>query len=139
MILKSRKEAAEVTLAEMEVSEVVDMAVDTLEEYGVMEMDYPEGEEPAENEAICVDVDGNQVKVSVGDGVLSVDLDEEDMIEISLDQNHEDAKAELVEDLEDKAKKNEKEEARKRFEAWREKHKTEKMKKEVKRISKRIR
>lgn len=139
MIRRFRKEAEEVKALDMEVSDVVDMAVDALEERGVMEMDYQEGEEPAENEAICVDEEGNQAHISIMDGILTIDLDEEDMIEIDLDKTADDVKAELEEDLNEKFDKNEKEEARKRFEAWKERCKLHKMKKEGKRIKKNLR
>ena len=52
MIRRFRKEAEEIKALDMEVSDIVDLAVDALEERGVMEIDYQEGEEPAENEAI---------------------------------------------------------------------------------------
>lgn len=139
MIRRFRKEAEEVKVLDMEVSDVVDMAVDALEERGVMEMDYKEGEEPAENEAICVDEEGNQAHISIMDGILTIDLDEEDMIEIDLDKTADDVKAELEEDLNEKFDKNEKEEARKRFETWKERCKLHKMKKEGKRIKKNLR
>lgn len=139
MIRKFRKEAEEVKTLDMEVSDVVDIAVDALEEYGVMEMDYQEGEEPAENEAICVDEEGNQVHISVMDGVLTIDLDEEDLIEIDLNKTADDVKTELEEDLNEKFKKNEKEEALRRFEIWKERLKLHKMKREGRRIKKNLR
>lgn len=131
-----RREAEEVKVLDMEVSDVVDMAVDALEKYGVMEMDYPEGEEPEENEAICVDEDGNQALVSVMDGKLMLDLDEEDEIVIDLDQVMDDAKSELEADLEEKFNKNTAEEARRRFELRRLREKCKRTRKEGKRMRK---
>ena len=137
-----RREAEEVKVLDMEVSDVIDMAVDALEKYGVMEMDYPEGEEPEENEAICVDEDGNQALVSVMDGKLMLDLDEEDEIVIDLDQVMDDVKSELEADLEEKFNKNTAEEARRRFELRRlreRKSHIERMRKEGKRIRRNFR
>ena len=137
-----RREAEEVKVLDMEVSDVIDMAVDALEKYGVMEMDYPEGEEPEENEAICVDEDGNQALVSVMDGKLTIDLDEEDEIVIDLDQVMDDVKSELEADLEEKFNKNTAEEARRRFELRRlreRKSHIERMRKEGKRTRKNFR
>ena len=137
-----RREAEEVKVLDMEVSDVIDMAVDALEKYGVMEMDYPEGEEPEENEAICVDEDGNQALVSVMDGKLMIDLDEEDEIVIDLDQVMDDVKSELEADLEEKFNKNTAEEARRRFELRRlreRKSRNERMRKEGKRIKRNFR
>ena len=136
MIRRFRKEAEEIKALDMEVSDIVDLAVDALEERGVMEIDYQEGEEPAENEAICIDEEGNQAHISVMDGVLTIDLDEEDMIEVELDETIEEVKAELEEELNEKFEKNEKEEARRRFEAWKKRCKINKMKREGKRINK---
>ena len=137
-----RREAEEVKVLDMEVSDVIDMAVDALEKYGVMEMDYPEGEEPEENEAICVDEDGNQALVSVMDGKLMIDLDEEDEIVIDLDQVMDDVKSELEADLEEKFNKNTAEEARRRLELRRlreRKSRNERMRKEGKRIRRNFR
>ena len=137
-----RREAEEVKVLDMEVSDVIDMAVDALEKYGVMEMDYPEGEDPEENEAICVDEDGNQALVSVMDGKLMIDLDEEDEIVIDLDQVMDDVKSELEADLEEKFNKNTAEEARRRFELRRlreRKSRNERMRKEGKRIKRNFR
>ena len=137
-----RREAEEVKVLDMEVSDVIDMAVDALEKYGVMEMDYPEGEEPEENEAICVDEDGNQALVSVMDGKLMIDLDEEDEIVIDLDQVMDDVKSELEADLEEKFNKNTAEEARRRLELRRlreRKSRNERMRKEGKRIKRNFR
>ena len=137
-----RREAEEVKVLDMEVSDVIDMAVDAIEKYGVMEMDYPEGEEPEENEAICVDEDGNQALVSVMDGKLMIDLDEEDEIVIDLDQVMDDVKSELEADLEEKFNKNTAEEARRRFELRRlreRKSRNERMRKEGKRIKRNFR
>ena len=137
-----RREAEEVKVLDMEVSDVIDMAVDALEKYGVMEMDYPEGEEPEENEAICVDEDGNQALVSVMDGKLMIDLDEEDEIVIDLDQVMDDVKSELEADLEEKFNKNTAEEACRRLELRRLKERKshiERMRKEGKRIRKNFR
>ena len=127
-----RREAEEVKVLDMEVSDVIDMAVDALEKYGVMEMDYPEGEEPEENEAICVDEDGNQALVSVMDGKLMIDLDEV----------MDDVKADLEADLEEKLNKNTAEEARRRLELRRlreRKSRNERMRKEGKRIKRNFR
>ena len=137
-----RREAEEVKVLDMEVSDVIDMAVDALEKYGVMEMDYPEGEEPEENEAICVDEDGNQALVSVMDGKLMIDLDEEDEIVIDLDQVMDDVKSELEADLEEKFNKNTAEEARRRLELRRlreRKSHIERVRKEGKRIRRNFR
>ena len=137
-----RREAEEVKVLDMEVSDVIDMAVDALEKYGVMELDYPEGEEPEENEAICVDEDGNQALVSVMDGKLMIDLDEEDEIVIDLDQVMDDVKSELEADLEEKFNKNTAEEARRRLELRRlreRKSRNERMRKEGKRIRRNFR
>ena len=137
-----RREAEEVKVLDMEVSDVIDMAVDALEKYGVMEMDYPEGEEPEENEAICVDEDGNQALVSVMDGKLMIDLDEEDEIVIDLDQVMDDVKSELEADLEEKFNKNTAEEARRRLELRRlreRKSHIERVRKEGKRIKRNFR
>ena len=137
-----RREAEEVKVLDMEVSDVIDMAVDAIEKYGVMEMDYPEGEEPEENEAICVDEDGNQALVSVMDGKLMIDLDEEDEIVIDLDQVMDDVKSELEADLEEKFNKNTAEEARRRLELRRlreRKSRNERMRKEGKRIKRNFR
>lgn len=118
--LSRRYEAEEKDCCDaLEVEAIVDLAVDALGEYGVNEIEYEEGEEPEENEAICADEDGNEVGVEVKGNKLKIDLDEDEDIVIKLDQPVEDVKAELKGDLEDKlADQEEAEECNRRFEAW---------------------
>lgn len=103
----------------LEVEALVDLAVASLAEYGVNEIDYPEGEEPDENEAICADEDGNEVGIQVNGKELLIDLDEEEDIIVNLDQPVEDVKEEIKADLEEKMAEQEvAEESARRFEAW---------------------
>lgn len=103
----------------LEVEALVDLAVASLAEYGVNEIDYPEGEEPDENEAICADEDGNEVGIQVNGKELLIDLDEEEDIIVNLDQPVEDVKEEIMADLEEKMAEQEvAEESARRFESW---------------------
>lgn len=103
----------------LEVEALVDLAVASLAEYGVNEIDYPEGEEPDENEAICADEDGNEVGIQINGKELLIDLDEEEDIIVNLEQPVEDVKEEIKADLEEKMAEQEvAEESARRFEAW---------------------
>lgn len=86
-----------------EVSDIVDKAVDALGEYGISEIEYEEDKEPPENEAICNDEDGNEVNISVNadDAKLSIELDEENTIEIDLNAPEKDVDEALSADLEE--------------------------------------
>ena len=86
----------------LEVEALVDLAVKALADYGVEEIEYAEGEEPDENEAICADEEGNEVGVEVNGKKLKIDLDEEEDIVVDLAQPVEDVKAEIKADLEEK-------------------------------------
>lgn len=119
----------------LEVDALVDLAVAALAEYGVNEIEYEEGEEPDENEAICADEEGNEVGVTVKGKKLTIDLDEEEDIEVGLDQPVEAVKEEIKADLEEKMGEQEEaeaEECNQRFEAWK---RNRRMKKEGRRIS----
>lgn len=85
------------------VSEIVDKAVDALGEYGIVEIEYEEDKEPPENEAICNDEDGNEVNISVNedDAKLSIQLDEENTIEIDLAAPEDEVDEALSADLEE--------------------------------------
>ena len=87
----------------VEVSDIVDKAVDALGEYGISEIEYEEDNEPPENEAVCNDEDGNEVNISVNadDAKLSIELDEENTIEIDLNAPEEDVDEALSADLEE--------------------------------------
>lgn len=103
----------------LEVEALVDLAVKALKDFGVDEIEYEEGEEPDENEAICADEEGNEVGVEVKGNQLKIDLDEEEDIIVKLDQPVDAVKEELKADLEEKlAEQEEVEECNKRFEAW---------------------
>lgn len=112
---------------ELELEALVDLAVAALAEFGVTEIEYEEGEEPDENEAICADEEGNEVGIEVNGKTLKIDLDEEEDIVVKLDQPVEDVKAEIKADLEEKladqeeAEAEEAEECNRRFEAWKRK------------------
>ena len=86
-----------------EVSDIVDKAVDALGEYGISEIEYEEDNEPPENEAVCNDEDGNEVNISVNadDAKLSIELDEENTIEIDLNAPEKDVDEALSADLEE--------------------------------------
>ena len=117
----------------LEVEALVDLAVDALAAYGVNEIEYEEGEEPDENEAICADEEGNEVGVTVDGKKLTIDLDEDEDIVVKLDQPAEDVKAEIKADLEEKmADQEEAEESNRRFEAWK---RNRSLRKEGKRVS----
>lgn len=129
-----KKEAeAENACDALEMEALVDLAVGALAEYGVNEIEYEEGEEPEENEAICADEEGNEVGVEVKGKTLKIDLDEDEDIVVKLDQPVDDVKAEIKADLEEKmAEQEEAEECNRRFEAWK---RERKLRKEGKRIS----
>lgn len=131
---RSRREAeAEDACDALEVEAIVDLAVKALKDFGVEEIEYEEGEEPEENEAICADEDGNEVGVEVKGKTLKIDLDEDEDLVIKLDQPVEDVKAELKEDLEGKlADQEEAEECNRRFEAWK---RNRSLRKEGKRVA----
>ena len=117
----------------LEVEALVDLAVKALAEFGVNEIEYEEGEEPDENEAICADEEGNEVGVTVKGKKLTIDLDEEDDIVVDLAQSVDDVKAEIKADLEEKmADQEEAEECNKRFEAWK---RDRRLRKEGKRVA----
>lgn len=121
----------------LEVEALVDLAVKALADYGVNEIEYEEGEEPAENEAICADEEGNEVGVTVKGKKLTIDLDEEDDIVVDLAQPVDDVKAEIKADLEEKMadqeeEEKEAEECNKRFEAWK---RDRRLRKEGKRVA----
>lgn len=131
---KSKKDEkdAENACDALEVEALVDLAVKALADYGVNEIDYEEGEEPDENEAICADEEGNEVGVEVKGKKLKIDLDEEEDIIVDLAQPVEDVKAEIKADLEEKmAEQEEAEECNRRFEAWK---RNRNLRKEGKRI-----
>lgn len=115
-----KKEAeAENACDALEVEALVDLAVNALADYGVNEIEYAEGDEPDENEAICADEDGNEVGIEVKDNMIKIDLDEEEDLIVKLDQPVEDVKAEIKADLEEKlADQEAAEESARRFEAW---------------------
>lgn len=135
---KARKEAeAENACDALETEALVDLAVKALAEFGVNEIEYEEGEEPDENEAICADEEGNEVGVEVDGKKIKIDLDEEEDIVVKLDQPVEDVKAEIKADLEEKlADQEEAEECARRFEAWK---RERRLRKEGKRVSSRNR
>lgn len=101
---EDEKEGKEENLIDVaEVSDIVDKAVDALEEYGITEIEYEDDQEPPENEAICNDEDGNEVNISVNsdDAKLSIELDEENTIEIDLNAPEKDVDEALSDDLEE--------------------------------------
>lgn len=101
---EDEKEGKEENLIDVvEVSDIVDKAVDALGEYGISEIEYEEDNEPPENEAVCNDEDGNEVNISVNadDAKLSIELDEENTIEIDLNAPEEDVDEALSADLEE--------------------------------------
>ena len=101
---EDEKEGKEENLIDVaEVSDIVDKAVDALGEYGISEIEYEEDNEPPENEAVCNDEDGNEVNVSVNadDAKLSIELDEENTIEIDLNAPEKDVDEALSADLEE--------------------------------------
>ena len=117
----------------LEVEALVDLAVKALKDYGINEIEYEEGEEPDENEAICADEDGNEVGVEVKGKTLKIDLDEEEDLVIKLDQPVDGVKEELKADLEDKlAEQEEAAECNRRFEAWK---RNRQLRKEGRRVS----
>lgn len=121
----------------LEVEALVDLAVAALAEYGVEEIEYEEGEEPDENEAICSDEEGNEVGVTVDvegkSPKLTIDLDEDEDIVVKLDQPVEDVKSEIKDDLEEKmAEQEEADECNQRFEAWK---RARNLRKEGKRVA----
>ena len=129
---KKEEKDAENACDALEVEALVDLAVKALADYGVNEIDYEEGEEPDENEAICADEEGNEVGVEVKGKKLKIDLDEEEDIVVDLAQPVEDVKAEIKADLEEKmAEQEEAEECNRRFEAWK---RNRNLRKEGKRI-----
>ena len=115
-----KKEAeAENACDALEVEALVDLAVKVLKGFGINEIEYEEGEEPDENEAICADEDGNEVGVEVDGKKLKIDLDEDEDLIIKLDQPTDKVKEELKADLDEiLAEQEEAEECNKRFEAW---------------------
>lgn len=136
-------------VCDLPVKDQVDLAVGILEEFDVTEIEYEEGEEPNENEAICEDhpddpdEESSQVGVTVDMDAkkLIIDLDEKEDIEIDLDRPEEEVVAELKEDLTSKLEEQEKEEeeakeCNRRFEAWK---RNRRLSKEGKRISRRDR
>ena len=121
----------------LETEALVDLAVKVLADYGVNEIEYEEGEEPDENEAICADEDGNEVGVEIKGKTLKIDLDEEEDIVVKLDQPVDDVKAEIKADLEEKmADQEAAEECNRRFEAWK---RERRLRKEGKRVSSKTR
>ena len=101
---EDEKEGKEENLIDVaEVSDIVDKAVDALGEYGISEIEYEEDNEPPENEAVCDDEDGNEVNISVNadDAKLSIELDEENTIEIDLNAPEKDVDEALSADLEE--------------------------------------
>ena len=101
---EDEKEGKEENLIDVvEVSDIVDKAVDALGEYGISEIEYEEDNEPPENEAVCDDEDGNEVNVSVNvdDAKLSIELDEDNTIEIDLNAPEKDVDEALSADLEE--------------------------------------
>ena len=115
-----KKEAeAENACGALDVEALVDLAVSSLRDFSINEIDYAEGEEPDENEAICADEEGNEVGVEVDGKTLKIDLDDEEDIIVKLDQPVENVRAEIKADLDAKlAEQKEAEECNKRFEAW---------------------
>ena len=117
----------------LEVEALVDLAVKALADYGVNEIEYEEGEEPDENEAICADEEGNEVGVEVKDKKLKIDLDEEEDIVVDLEQPVDAVREEIKADLEAKlADQEAAEECNRRFEAWK---RDRKLRKEGKRVA----
>lgn len=101
---EDEKEGKEENLIDVaEVSDIVDKAVDALGEYGISEIEYEEDNEPPENEAVCNDEDGNEVNITVSadDAKLSIELDEENTIEIDLNAPEKDVDEALSADLEE--------------------------------------
>lgn len=101
---EDEKEGKEESLIDVaEVSDIVDKAVDALGEYGISEIEYEEDNEPPENEAVCNDEDGNEVNINVNadDAKLSIELDEENTIEIDLNAPEKDVDEALSADLEE--------------------------------------
>ena len=101
---EDEKEGKEENLIDVaEVSDIVDKAVDALGEYGISEIEYEEDNEPPENEAVCNDEDGNEVNISVNadDAKLSIELDEENTVEIDLNAPEKDVDEALSADLEE--------------------------------------
>ena len=101
---EDEKEGKEENLIDVaEVSDIVDKAVDALGEYGISEIEYEEDNEPPENEAVCNDEDGNEVNISVNadDAKLSIELDEDNTIEIDLNAPEKDVDEALSADLEE--------------------------------------
>lgn len=101
---EDEKEGKEENLIDVaEVSDIVDKAVDALGEYGISEIEYEEDNEPPENEAVCNDEDGNEVNINVSadDAKLSIELDEENTIEIDLNAPEKDVDEALSADLEE--------------------------------------
>lgn len=89
----------------VEISAIVDKAVDALTGYDCPEKEYDdeEKEELPENEAICVDADEQEIPVSVDEenAKLVIELGDDATVEVDLDQPEEDVDAELAESLEE--------------------------------------
>ena len=89
----------------VEISAIVDKAVDALTGYDCPEKVYDdeEKEELPENEAICVDEDDQEIPVSVDEenAKLVIELGDDATVEVALDQPEEDVDAELAESLEE--------------------------------------
>lgn len=89
----------------VEISAIVDKAVDALTGYDCPEKEYDdeEKEELPENEAICVDADEQEIPVSVDEenAKLVIELGDDATVEVALDQPEEDVDAELAESLEE--------------------------------------
>lgn len=89
----------------VEISAIVDKAVDALTGYDCPEKEYDdeEKEELPENEAICVDEDDQEIPVSVDEenAKLVIELGDDATVEVDLDQPEEDVDAELAESLEE--------------------------------------
>lgn len=89
----------------VEISAIVDKAVDALTDYDCPEKEYDdeEKEELPENEAICVDADEQEIPVSVDEenAKLVIELGDDATVEVALDQPEEDVDAELAESLEE--------------------------------------
>ena len=89
----------------VEISDIVDKAVDALTGYDCPEKEYDdeEKEELPENEVICVDADEQEIPVSVDEenAKLVIELGDDATVEVALDQPEEDVDAELAESLEE--------------------------------------
>lgn len=90
----------------MDMEAIVDMGVKALAPFDIAEMEYEEGEEPAENEAVCEAGDDAEVPVKVdGDKLIIViaagigNNDEDATVEVDLTKPEADVKEELDSDL----------------------------------------